>query len=205
MASFGDLSRIRTNIGAFNALNSLNLVNKSLAHYQLQLATGKKINSAGDDPSGFSIAKELEGKALRYGQVLDNIGDAKNVFSTAETGMVAIKDILILMSEKATRAASDTLGTTDRDKIGAELQQLAIEIDDIVNQTQWRDIKLLDGTYQDKTIWVGPEANIAENAMGISFNQVSMDSTHLEVRVGGATGGAAAGWNLSRQDDMGWT
>jgi flagellin-like hook-associated protein FlgL len=208
MASFGDISRIRTNIGAFNALNTLNLVNKGLTKFQLQLATGRKINSAGDDPSGFSMAKELEGKARRYGQVLDNIGDAKNVFSTAETGMVAIKDILIQMSEKATRAASDTLGTEDRNKIEVELQQLADEIDDIVDQTQWRDVKLLDGTYTNTTLWVGPESNLAENSMDISLNTISMDSTNLQVRVGGSTANAAAAaWSdlqTAMVDDIDW-
>src|ERR1041385_1372294 len=55
MAS-GDLSRIRTNISALNALQALQRVNGQLTNTNLKLATGKRINSAGDDPAGLPLA-----------------------------------------------------------------------------------------------------------------------------------------------------
>ncbi len=181
MASFGDLSRIRTNIGAFSALNTMNVINKALAKAQLQLATGKRINSAGDDPAGYSIAKEMEGKALRYGQALNNIGDGGNLLTTAESGITCIKDILIQMSVKTIQAASDTLATGDRDKIKVELEQLTAEINDIVAQTQWRDTKLL--TAYNVTLWVGPEEVAADNAMGLTISAQPLTATAIGVDV----------------------
>lgn len=52
----GQGARINTNIGAMNALNALNGVNKNLGVSQLRLATGKRINSASDDASGYVMS-----------------------------------------------------------------------------------------------------------------------------------------------------
>ncbi len=180
----GDLSRIRTNIGAFSALNTMNVINKALAKSQLQLATGRRINTAGDDPAGFAIAKELEGKAMRYGQALNNIGDGLNLLGTAETGMVDIRDILVDMSVKTIQAASDTLSSDDRNKIKAELVQLTAEIDDIVAQTQWRNTKLLNGGAAGLVnLWVGPETTVADNQMAMTISASVYDTNGLGVSV----------------------
>ena len=42
----GDLTRIRTNIAALNALNSLKSINSKINVHQLRLATGKRINQS---------------------------------------------------------------------------------------------------------------------------------------------------------------
>ncbi|MDH3252618.1 MAG: hypothetical protein OEM41_07485, partial [Ignavibacteria bacterium] len=55
-------SRINTNIGAMNALSALNAINTQLGVHQLRLATGKRINEGGDDPSGYVISKKMEGR-----------------------------------------------------------------------------------------------------------------------------------------------
>jgi len=47
----GDLNKVRTNIGALNALFALNQINTKLNVHTIRLATGKRISSAADDPS----------------------------------------------------------------------------------------------------------------------------------------------------------
>ena len=51
-----DVTRIASNIGALNSLNSLQSINAKLATHQTRLSTGKRINSASDDPAGLTIA-----------------------------------------------------------------------------------------------------------------------------------------------------
>ena len=141
----GDFTRINTNIGALNALNSLKQVQTKLGISQLRLATGKRINEAADDPAGLTIATKFQYRASGLGQALDNIGDAKNMLSVAEGGLQKINDILIKMRDKAEQAASDTLGTSERTAISSQLSQFVSEINDIVNSTKWNGNKLLDG------------------------------------------------------------
>ena len=151
--AFGDLSRIGGNIQAMQALNSLNKINQELGIRQLRLATGKRINSAEDDAAGFVISKTLQHRGQGLSVALGNVGDAKSMLSIAEGGLDSILDILETMKEKVTQAASDTLGATERNAIEDELDALAAEIDDIVDETTFNGSGLL--TDVDKTIQTG--------------------------------------------------
>ena len=151
--AFGDLSRIGGNIQAMRALNSLNVINQELGIRQLRLATGKRINSAEDDAAGFVISKTLQHRGKGLAVALGNVGDAKSMLAIAEGGLDSILDILETMKEKVTQAASDTLGSSERNAIEDEIDALTSEIDDIVNETTFNSSTLL--TDVDKTIQTG--------------------------------------------------
>ncbi|HQV62810.1 MAG TPA: flagellin, partial [Anaerolineales bacterium] len=79
-----DVTRIASNIGALNALNSLQSINAKLALHQTRLSTGKRINSAMDDPAGLTIATKMLARSEGLRASMDNISDAKNMLSVAE-------------------------------------------------------------------------------------------------------------------------
>jgi flagellin len=141
-----DVTRIASNIGALNALNSLENINKQLAVHQTRLSTGKRINSAADDPAGLTIATKMLSRSEGMKVALDNISDASNMLSVAESGLSKMNDILVIMRDKAEQAASDTLGTTERDAIATQLSAYANQIDSMVAETKWNNSQLLDGT-----------------------------------------------------------
>ena len=170
----GDLSRIRTNIGALTALDALNKVNTKLSMRSLRLATGKRINSAADDPSGLTLGNSLDVRARKLAQALQNIGDASNVLAVAESGLNNINDILSTMSEKIIQAASDTQGVSERTAIFAELNNLGEEIDSITKQTQFNGVMLLTSTVL--TFQVGPD--------GIDYNVFSMAGSFTSSALG---------------------
>lgn len=145
--AIGDSTRINTNIAAFNALNSLKAINRNLEISQLKLATGLRINEVADDPAGFVISRRLGARARGLSVALDNVGTAKNVLAIAEGGLMNISDILITMKEKVTQAASDTLGSAERNAIKTEINQLTSEINDIVGETTFNNVALINGTY----------------------------------------------------------
>jgi flagellin len=157
--AIGDSTRINTNIAAFNALHALKYVNSNLENSQLRLATGRRINQVADDPAGYTISKRLEGRTVGLSTAYDNVGTAKNVLSIAEGGLMNIQDILITMKEKVTQAKSDTMGDNERQAIQAELNELSAEIDDIVAETQFNEIQLLDGTYTGMSYQTGEGVN----------------------------------------------
>lgn len=137
------LPRIATNIAALQALNSLHDINYKLGVHQLRLATGKRINQAADDPAGYTIGTKFHARSQGLAVALNNVGDAKNVLAVAEGGLQNIQDILVTMKEKITQAANDALGTEERNAIELELDELAAEIDDIVEETTWNEKQLL--------------------------------------------------------------
>jgi flagellin len=176
----GDLSRIRTNISALNALNALNNINSRLAATNLRLATGKRINSAADDPAGLTLANSLDVRARRVSSAIRNVGDAENVVSIAEGGLNNMNELLSQMIEKITLAANDTQNTSERSAIQQELNQLAEELDSVAQQTQFNGITLLtNGTL---TFQTGPEGtNISKFTLSHAFTSAALGINTLTV------------------------
>lgn len=201
-----DFTRIAGNIGALNALNSLNYINNQLAVHQTRLATGKRINEAADDPSGFQLATTFDVRRQGLQVVMSAIGDAKNLLSTAEGGLKKIQDILVKMKNKAMEAVGDTVGDNERAAIQAQLRAYRDEIDNIVEQTEWNNTSLISGsargaTTESKSFLIDPSGTTdtfnfaAETSSGISASQsfYAYDST-------GASGSTASAQGLGLND-----
>lgn len=196
-----DVTRIASNIGALNALSSLQNINKNLAIHQTRLSTGKRINSAADDPAGLTIATKMLARSEGLKVALENIGDAKNMLSVAEGGLSKMNDILVQMRNKAQQAASDTLGASERGAIQTQLSAFAEQIDTIVKETKWNGVLLLDGSV-NKQFQTGPDSGEITNwsltqkhdptTLGVS-SKVSTDTTTLVNNVGGAFTGQTSG------------
>lgn len=176
----GDLSRIRTNIGALNALNALENINAQLTATNFRMATGKRINSAGDDPAGLSLANTLDLRARRVASAAQNVGDAENYMNTTEGGLNNINDLLSSIMEKLVLAANDTMGTAERSAIQQEIAQLGEEVDSVLNQTQFNGRTLLQ--MSTITFQVGPDGtNVNVFNMSTTLNSVNLGITLVTV------------------------
>jgi len=193
--AIGDFTRIRTNIGALNALNALKNINRKLEKTQLRLATGRRITSVADDPAGYVISKRINARVRGLSVALDNVGTAKNMLSIAEGGLQNISDILITMKEKVTQAASDTLSSAERNAIKTELDQLTSEIDDIVEETTFNNFKLLDGSFINKSIQTGEKPTnkmIINLSRNNSAEVLNVSSQYVSNKVFTASGSSTA-------------
>ncbi|MFC1572842.1 flagellin [Candidatus Eisenbacteria bacterium] len=141
-----DLTRIRSNIQALSILHNLRGVNNNLAKHQLRVGTGKRINSAGDDPAGLTISTKLQSRYRVMGQLYDNIDQANNMLAVAEGALLSVNDILTTMNEKIIMSASDSIGTTERQAISQQLVQLVSEINDIADDTEFNGVQVLGST-----------------------------------------------------------
>ena len=68
--SFGDLSRVNTNVQALGSLRTLQETNNMLGIRQLRLATGSRLNRAEDDSASYGIAKKLQARVRGQAQAL---------------------------------------------------------------------------------------------------------------------------------------
>ncbi len=193
--AIGDSTRINTNIAAFNALHALKYVNRNLEKSQLKLATGWRINEVSDDPAGFVISKRLDARSRGLSVAYDNVGTVKNVLAIAEGGMLNIQNILITMKEKITQAASDTLGSAERNAIKTEIDQLTAEIDDIVEETTFNNVTLLDGTYTGKSYQTGEDTTsvlLFSIARSAKAEDLTVDTANVSSLVFTAAGASTA-------------
>jgi len=143
---FGDLTRVGANFHAMEAWSNLKKVNGDIGQIQSRLSSGKRINSAEDDTSGYALSKHLESRVRGLSQALDNVGTAKNVLNIAEGGFQSQMSILQTMKEKATQAADGAFSTAQRGAIDDQFDALALELTDISDDTTFNDNALFGST-----------------------------------------------------------
>ena len=165
-------ARINTPIAAYNALNALNAVNQELGVHQLRLATGKRINSVGDDPSGYTIAKQMEARSRMLGAAVNNIGDAQTMLSTAEQALQTIRDLFTTIKEKGVAASNPT---SDQNALTSDVNQLRTEIGDIVANTNFNGKNLFSSSFSAAFAIddVGNSLTVGFDASTATFGSVS--------------------------------
>ena len=192
--SYGDLTRINSNLQALEALTHLQKTNSSLGERQLRLATGSRINRAEDDSAGYTIAKKLEARVRGQAKALANIGDAKSMLTVAEGTLNTVMEILQTMKEKSVQAANATMGDSERTAIKNELDALSAEIDDMIADTTFNGTSLFSAAGATTfTFQVNSESgdvfNVSIGSMGTG--SLSVTTTDLNV-----TSTASAGATL---------
>jgi flagellin len=151
--------RINTNIPALVAQRNLRATRGGLDRTLERLASGSRINHAGDDAAGLAISESLRAQIRGMGQAERNAQDGISLVQVAEGALGEISNILIRMRELGVQAASDTVGPTERGFLDREFQQMMEEIDRISNSTQFNNVPLLNGTASSFDVQVGTRNN----------------------------------------------
>ena len=146
---------VNTNIAALQSHSALTGTKGDFENSMLRLSTGKKINGAADDAAGLSIANSMTAQIKGLKMASKNASDAISLTNTVEGALQESTNILQRMRELAVQATSDTNSGNDRVFIQDEINQLNNELNRIANTTEFNGIKVLNGTYSDKTIQVG--------------------------------------------------
>ncbi|MEO7103742.1 MAG: flagellin, partial [Gemmatimonadaceae bacterium] len=138
---------IQNNINSMNALNNLNTNETQLTSSIQKLSSGFRLNRAGDDAAGLSIANSLRNNGVGLLAAQQNVSQANSVLQIADGATQGISTILDRMKQLATESASANVTDSDRQKIQAEFSQLTAEIDRTVGSTVYQGQKLLAGTF----------------------------------------------------------
>ena len=83
-----------------------------LATTQNHLATGKKVNSALDNPTNFFTATSLDARASDINNLLDGIGNGVQVLQAANAGITALQKLVDTAKSTANQALQTTVGYT---------------------------------------------------------------------------------------------
>ncbi|MGC6390918.1 MAG: flagellin [Alphaproteobacteria bacterium] len=145
---------VATNTGALTAQAAASSVNKEMETAMNRLSTGQRVNSAADDAAGVAISSRMTAQINGLNQAIRNAGDGISMVSTGEGAMIEIEAMLQRMRELAVQSANDTVSTSDRTNLNAEVGHLKAEIDAIVSRTQFNGKALLDGSL-DASLQVG--------------------------------------------------
>jgi flagellin len=140
------MSVINTNVNALFAQSAMKTNAREMSSAMQQLATGNRINSAGDDAAGVAVVQSMTAQIRGLNQAVRNANDAVNLLQTAEGSMVEQTNMLQRMRELAVQAANGTYSSTQRNYLQTEFDELGSQIDDISADTTWNGKQLLDAT-----------------------------------------------------------
>ena len=112
-----------------------------------KLASGEKINRAGDDASGLSISEKMRSQIRGLNQASRNIGDAISFTNVAEGYLQETTDVLQRIRELAVQASNGVFSAEDRMQIQVEVSQLVAEVDRIASSAQFNGMSLLTGRF----------------------------------------------------------
>jgi flagellin-like hook-associated protein FlgL len=102
-------SNITLSAGVRQNLLSLQSTAELMALTQNRLATGKKVNSALDNPLNFFTSQSLSNRASDLNALLDSIGQAQQTLKAADTGISSLTKLVESaksIAKQATQAAS---------------------------------------------------------------------------------------------------
>jgi len=174
--------RINTNIQALASQRNLN-ANSARQNQALEkLASGYRINKAGDDAAGLAISEKLRSNIRSMKQATRNANDGVSLVQVAEGAMNEISNILVRMRELSIQASSDTISDPERSYVDKEVQSLKAEIDRIANSTEFNGVKLLNRSSPDLDIQIGIH-NDAKNDRFI-FDTADKASTLADLGIG---------------------
>lgn len=147
--------KISSTVVPLNASRYLSSAQDQITASLRALASGSRINRAGDDAAGFAIAESLRGQIGGTKQAEFNAQAAQSLVQTAEGGLNEQNNILIRLRELAVYAASDTIGEEERGYLNGEFEQLVQEFDRIAKTTRYGNKSLLTGTGEQFEFQVG--------------------------------------------------
>ncbi len=180
--------RINTNTASLNAQRVLYGSKLGLDKSMEKLASGYRINRAGDDAAGLAISENLRAQIRGLKQASRNANDGISLVQVAEGAMNELSSILIRLRELGVQGASDTIGPVERQFLNVEYDQLISEIDRIADATEFNGTQLLAGVGSIMDFQVGIRNNP-------EIDRISFDSSKADAN------SAALGMNLTSVAD----
>ena len=150
---------VQHNLTAMNTNRQLGIVTTSQAKATEKLSSGYRINRAGDDAAGLSISEKMRSQIRGLNKASNNAQNGISLIQTAEGALNEVHSILQRMNELATQGANDVNTSIDRAAINKEISSLSQELGRIGKTTQFNDMNLLDGGFENKKLQVGAKEN----------------------------------------------
>ncbi|WP_426443221.1 flagellin [Bradyrhizobium genosp. P] len=90
-----------------------------LSTTQNRLATGKKVNTALDNPTNFFTAQSLDNRASDINNLLDGIGNGVQVLQAANTGITSLQKLVDTAKSIANQVLQSPVGYTTRSTVSS--------------------------------------------------------------------------------------
>ena len=138
------MSSIVLSAGVRSNLLQLQQTSDLITSTQTKLATGKRVNSALDNPNNYFTAQGLDNRANDLTNLLDSMSTAINTIQAANNGISAITK-LVQSAQSLASQAQQTSDTTVRASLATQFDSIRTQIDKLAGDSGFNGINLLNG------------------------------------------------------------
>ena len=175
---------INTNLVSLNTQRNLAATAGSLATSIQRLSSGLRVNSAKDDAAGLAIADRMNSQVRGMNVAIRNANDGISLTQTADGALAGVGDMMQRMRELAVQSTNSTNGTDDRGNLNQEFQQLADEVDRVLQGTKFNGKAVLGADATSLSFQVGAGTTTQDS---ITVSMTRLDTATSITNVTGAS------------------
>jgi flagellin len=147
----GNTMIINHNMSALFSNRQLKMNDLEVNKTMEKLASGMKINRAGDDASGLAVSEKMRAQIRGLNQATKNSENGISLIQTTEGYLQETQDVLQRLRELAIQSSNGVYTDEDRMQIQVEVSQLVDELDRISSHAQFNSMNLLTGRFARPT------------------------------------------------------
>ena len=159
------MSDIVLSSGVRSNLLQLQQTSDLITQTQTRLATGKRVNSALDNPINFFTAQGLSVRANDLNSLLDSMSTGINTIQAANNGITSITK-LVQSAQSLVTQAQQTSDTTVRATLASQYDALLSQIDQLAGDSGINGVNLLNGN--DLTITLNETGQSTVTVSGVT-------------------------------------
>ena len=165
---------INTNVAAMQAIWAFNAINAEMAEVQTRITTGRRVNSAKDNPAIWAIAQNQRAEVRALDSVRSSLQRGMAIVETAVTVGESVSDLLNEMKALAVSAQDYALTDPARAAINDSYLSLRKQIDTAVANASFNGANLLSAGGTDRV-----------RALANTKATSTIDVEHFDLSTGG--------------------
>ena len=185
------MSEIVLTAGVRSNLLQLQKTSELITSTQTKLATGKRVNSALDNPINYFTSQGLSNRASDLGNLLDSMSTAISTIQAANNGITSITK-LVQSAQSLASQAQQTADTTVRASLATQFDALRTQITQLAGDAGFNGINLLNG--DDLTVTLNEGGTSSVTVTGVTFDAAG-------IGVAAAAGSWATAANITAATD----
>lgn len=183
------MSGIVLSAGVRSNLLQLQQTSDLITATQAKLATGKRVNTALDNPNNYFTAQSLDNRASDLNNLLDGMSTAINTIGAANNGISAITK-LVQSAQSLTSQAKQTTDATTRASLSLQFNGVLSQIGTLAGDSGFNGINLLGGN--NLTVTLNEGGTSTATVTGVNYT-----SANTGLSIANAAGNWASDANIT--------
>lgn len=138
-----------------------------------RLATGKKVNSALDNPSNFFTSESLQNRASDLNRLLDQMGLAVKTVEAADAGITGIKK-LVETAQGLARQARQSGDAATRSTLAAQYETIRTQIDQLTADSGYNGTNLIGATPDTLDVTFNEDGSNSLSIAGVALDSAGL-------------------------------